>query len=360
MIPKSEILARFARNEASAEERAAFDEWLKTLSPAEVEALMDEYGELLVQTDTVHEPANAALLESIHREIAEPVRMSYWRWGQAAAVLLLIATGVYFWQLRQPVRTSKVVPGSQGATLTLADGTTISLDSAHAGTVAGTPARISGNNLIYDNNGKEAVYNIMSTSNGRQFTLVLPDGTSVWLNAASSIRYPTAFTGKERHVSVTGEAYFEVAQDAEKPFKVSVHDQLIEVLGTAFNVNAYNNEETISTTLLSGSVRVQDVIMKPGQQAQVSGQRIQLVDADAQQAIAWKKGLFNFENVGLHEAMRQLERWYDIRVVYEPDVPDIKLAGKMTRQVTLEGLLVVLEELGVHCRLDGRTLTISR
>ena len=375
MINQSEILARYARNEVTAEEHAAFQEWLKTLSADQLEVLMDEYGDMIAQMETKQGPANPTLLAAIHQEIndiPQPVirRISFRKWGQAAAVALLLAAGTYYWTTRQahhlPVTLTDIAPGSEGAILTLADGTSIPLDSAHAGKIAsqgGATASLSGNSLIYDKNGTENVFNTMSTPNGRQFQLVLPDGTKVWLNAASAVRYPTVFTGNERHVDVTGEAYFEVAPDAGKPFSVNVNNKAtIEVLGTNFNVNAYNNEEMISTTLLEGSVRVGGIIIKPGQQAQIvnqSGGQVKVVEnANVEKAIAWKNGWFNFENVPLQEAMRQLERWYDIRVVYEKGVPDVELAGKMTRGVTLRGLLVVLEELGVHNKLECNTLTI--
>ncbi|TWW01557.1 FecR family protein [Chitinophaga pinensis] len=395
MINKSEILARFARNEVSAEERAAFHAWLQTLTPAEMAALMDEYGEMLVHIETSSAPADEALLAAIHREIstqevAEPTplirRIALRKWAQAAAVALLLGVGIYLWEARQThpaappvvVQNTDIGPGKEGALLTLADGSVITLESAHTGQIAqqgGATASLSGNSLVYDKNGREDVYNTMSTPNGRQFRLVLPDGTKVWLNAASSIRYPTLFSGKERRVSVTGEAYFEVAANADMPFRINVRDKAeIEVLGTNFNVNAYNNEETISTTLLAGSVRVlstnnKGVIIKPGQQAQIANLSgiqgnqhntgIEVISTDVDKAVAWKNGLFNFDNVPLQEAMRQLERWYDIRIVYEKEVPDIRLAGKMTKQVTLGGLLIVLEELGVHCKLEANTLTVS-
>ncbi|ACU63830.1 FecR domain-containing protein [Chitinophaga pinensis] len=395
MINKAEILARFARNEVSAAERAAFHAWVQTCSAAEVEALMDEYGEILVHIEPAPATADETLLAAIHQEIATqearqpgPLirRIALRRWSQAAAVALLLGVGIYFWKTRQRqsvqapvvVVNKDIAPGKEGALLTLGDGSVITLDSAHTGQIAqqgGATARISGNSLVYDKNGRENVYNTMRTPNGRQFQLVLPDGTKVWLNAASSIRYPTLFAGKERLVTVTGEAYFEVAANADMPFRVNVNDKAeIEVLGTDFNVNAYNNEATISTTLVSGSVRIlsernKGVIIKPGQQAQITiaaarqgnqhNTGIEVVSTDVEKAVAWKNGLFYFDNMTLPEAMRQLERWYDIRVVYEKEVPDIKLTGKMTKQVTLGGLLVVLEELGVHSKLEANTLTIT-
>lgn len=375
MIDKSAILAKYARNEVNAEEHAAFREWLKTRSAEEVEALMDEYGEIIVRLDSVQEPASLALLKAIHQEINEtPVRrMTIRKWGWAAAAALLLAGGAYLWkpatkQTPMVVQSTDIQPGTNGAILTLSDGSQVALDSIYSGTVNlqnGSVAKVSGNKLVYGNNGKVNTYNTMSTPNGRQFQLELPDGTKVWLNSASSIHYPTTFSGTERKVDITGEAYFEVARDADRPFKINVNNKAeVEVLGTDFNVNAYDNESTINTTLLEGSVRMlqrghQGLVMKPGQQAQMKPGEIKIIDdANMEKAVAWKDGLFNFNGAKLDEVMRQLERWYDINVIYEKGVPDIELAGKMTRGVSLQGLLIVLKELGVQCKLEGRTLII--
>lgn len=394
MINKSTILAKYARNEVTAAEHAAFQEWLKTRPAEEVEALMNEYGETIARLDFTQEPANPALLAAIHREISgqeiaaeAPVRrMAIRKWSWAAAAALLLAGAAYVWTTYQPeaaqipmaIHSSDIAPGTNGAILTLSNGSRIVLDSIHTDTISlqdGSVARVSGNKLVYENKGKENTYNTMSTPNGRQFQLQLPDGTRVWLNSASSIRYPTAFSGTVRDVEITGEAYFEVARDADRPFRVNVRNKAeVEVLGTNFNVNAYDNELTINTTLLEGSVRVlqrghQGVVIKPGQQAQIvntlpqqesskPGEIKVIADANIEKTVAWKDGLFNFNGAKLDEVMRQLERWYDIHVIYENGVPDIELAGKMTRGVSLQGLLIVLKELGVHCKLEGRTLTV--
>lgn len=213
-------------------------------------------------------------------------------------------------------------------------------------------------------------WNTMQTPKGRQFVLRLPDGTRVWLNAASSISYPTSFNGKERLVKVTGETYFEVAADKTKPFKVSVNEQAeVEVLGTHFNINAYSNASNIATTLLEGAVRVavhgqgnvakQTAMLQPGQQALIETAaefsktvRVTTLN-DPGKVIAWKNGVFNFEGVTLKEMMQQIERWYDITVVFEKGVPDIRFEGKINRNVNLNGILKALDESGVHYRMGG-------
>src|SRR5882757_3843076 len=235
----------------------------------------------------------------------------------AAAIIILIGIGAYLYttltKTHSAVATTRptsvpvkndVLPGRQGAILTLSDGTTVVLDSLGNGIVAnqtGTQVLLENGNLTYNaSDAGEVRFNTMSTPKGRQFLLLLPDGTKVWLNAASSITYPTAFIGRERNVKITGEAYFEVAKNPKQPFKVKINDVAeIDVLGTHFNVNAYANEASIKTTLLEGSVRVNaskhQQTMVPGQQAQIEQDgNITTTDAvDIAQIVAWKDGVFN-------------------------------------------------------------------
>ena len=300
------------------------------------------------------------------------------RWWAAAAIIVLVGLGCYLWMNNKgkPVSTAavepsgQILPGREGALLTLADGSQILLDTVQNGAITlqgGARVTLVGGVLQYEGNGSEMLYNTMSTPRGRQFRLVLPDGTAVWLNNTSSIRYPVVFAGRERHVEVTGEAYFEVAKRAGMPFRVTVnHKAEVEVLGTNFNVKAYDNESGVETTLLEGAVRVsipegKSLTLQPGQQARVAaaGAKLQLVnDPDLVKVMAWKNGLFDFNNATLEEVMRQLERWYDIEVVYTKGIPDMELLGKMTRGITLNELLIVLKELGVHCTIEGRKLLV--
>ncbi|MBO9562851.1 MAG: FecR domain-containing protein [Niastella sp.] len=313
-----------------------------------------------------------------------------WGWAAAAAILALYA-GIYIWKMntKEAARTDYAVdtkyiePGKNGAILTLADGTRVVLDSLGNGVVAtqnGTQVLLKNGALAYDaaNAAAGAVgYNMMVTPKGRQFQVTLPDGTRVWLNAASSLRYPTVFTGAERRVEVTGEAYFEVAHNAKMPFRVNAHNKAaIEVLGTHFNVNAYENEKATSTTLLEGKVKVAETdsllstpdsrLLKPGQQAQVvhrsntGGAGVMVVNnnVDINKVMAWKNGLFNFEGASLGEVMRQIERWYDIEVAYEKGIPNIEFEGKMTKDVPLKDLLVMLEKSDIHFRIEDRKLIV--
>jgi transmembrane sensor len=308
----------------------------------------------------------------------------------AAAIVLLLAGGWYFQAHRQHdtqlASAQKSIggdigPGITRAVLTLADGTRITLDSARNGQLAMQgKTTISHQNGAITYNGKttgELIYNTLTTTPGEQSPPVtLSDGTRVWLNAASSIRYPVEFTGDTRTVTVTGEAYFEVAKDAAKPFYVQVRDLTVAVLGTDFNINAYTDEPAIRTTLLTGSVKVllpagADRLLLPGQQDQaaVGAKRAatdrgaavdQVTTVDVDQVMAWKNGLFNFDHADLATVLRQLARWYAIDVRFEGNAPPRTFHGKMTRDLNLSQVIAVLQEVGVKFRLEGRTLIVEQ
>ncbi|MDQ0110211.1 ferric-dicitrate binding protein FerR (iron transport regulator) [Chitinophaga terrae (ex Kim and Jung 2007)] len=331
-------------------------------------------------------------LEALHRQqsgIPSPVlpvpffRRAWTRY--AAAVLLLLAGAWYFWPAKSPERPKQasiqpieVMPGQDGAILTLADGSQIRLDSSANGVVARQgSAVLSVNNgqLRYKAAGEASVeetFNTLTTPKGRQFRIQLPDGTTAWLNAASSIRFPTQFANDARRVDITGEVYFEAAsmmKDGKPvPFLVNADNKFeVTVLGTHFNVNAYADEPALNTTLLEGKVAVavgkQKLVLKPGDQASLimrgkEAGKMTVKAADIGKALAWKNGVFDFEDARIDEVMRQLKRWYDIDVKYESGVPDIEFVGKMTRDIPLNGLLIALEKSNVHFRLEGRTLIV--
>jgi len=307
------------------------------------------------------------------------------RWGWAAAVLVALSAGVYLWRTAASADTPRstvskvkpdVAPGRDGAILTLADGRKIVLDSLGNGTIAnqnGAAVVLDNGQLKYaaatNRDNSEQQWNTMHTPKGRQFRVTLPDGTQVWLNAASSITFPTVFTGNERRVELTGEAYFEVTKDKTKPFYVKIKDQAeVQVLGTHFNVNGYDDEPQVNTTLLEGSVRVltnrqkttgqteNSVVLKPGQQAQITNgvaAAVTLKEEDIDKVMAWRYGAFNFQDASLQEVMRQLTRWYDIEVVYEKGVPDIHFVGEMSRDISLAGVLKALQASNVHFRIEN-------
>lgn len=306
------------------------------------------------------------------KEAPSPARVIHWnRWiGVAASVLLIISVTVYYFRSSKPPtkiaeRSSAIKPGQDGAILTLDDGSTIVLDSMGNGIVSkqnGTDVVLQNRGLVYQSPASNdpnlpVTYNTLTTPRGRQFSVVLPDGTKVWLNAASSLNFPAAFTGAERLVKITGEAYFEVAKDQKTPFVVKANDVNVRVLGTTFNINAYPDEKGTSTTLLEGRVQVtrgaDSRPLQPGQQMIAGTNGLSVNNSvNTDQVIAWKNGLFNFEGVGIQELMRQVERWYNIEVVYPKGIPSIEFVGKMSRNVSLPDLLEGLKGAGVNFSIE--------
>jgi len=310
----------------------------------------------------------------------------WWRAAIAAAsVVFFIGIGYLFLQptdnkiavknkptARQIVNDVK--PGANKAILTLSDGSQIVLDSASSGLLArqgnAQIIKLSSGEITYNTNGlaaKEILYNTMTTPIGGLYQLLLPDGSKVWLNSASSIRYPTQFSGNERRVEITGEAYFEVAKNASMPFIVKVNDNAsVQVLGTHFNINAYSDEAEIKTTLLEGAVKISrgssSSLLKPGQQAQInkSGSIKVIPDADMEEAVAWKNGNFQFNSADIATVLRQASRWYDIEIVYAGNkIPDDKFSGKISRAVNLSSLLKWMQWSDVYFKLEGKKLIIQ-
>ncbi len=221
------------------------------------------------------------------------------------------------------------MPGKNGAILTLADGSQVVLDSMHNGVVAnqnGANVLLQQGSLACNNTGNtaaETVYNSARTPRGRQFSITLPDGSKVWMNAASSIRFPTVFTGKGKAGGGNrGNLFRGRPKEADMPFRVRANNKAeIEVLGTQFNVNAYEDEQRLYTTLLEGSVRVNKTLLKPGQQVQIDAAKTSVQVVDIEKVMAWKNGLFNFEGTSIEDVMKQIARWYDLEIVYEKASP---------------------------------------
>lgn len=325
----------------------------------------------------------SAMMEELD---SEPARRSRHiggggRWFRvaAAAVVVALMGGAGYWFLHRPAKApftevsiphTDLSPGSNGAILTLSNGQQVLLDSTHNALVARQgAARITNRNgqVVYTgtaNAAEDIQYNTMTTPKGRQYQLVLADGTRVWLNAGSSIRYPTAFTGKERRVTVTGETYFEVAPHPDAPFLVSAGGVEVTVLGTHFNINAYEDEGVIRTTLLEGSVRVArgsiESTLKPGQQAEVGreGDLKMTNDVDVDAVTAWKNGYFSFSDADLPSVMRQIARWYDVDIVYEGNIPDRRFGGDIPRGAYASQVLQILEAAKVHFRIEGKKIIV--
>lgn len=264
-----------------------------------------------------------------------------------------------------------VMPGRNTAILTLANGRQVVLDSVANGLLAMQGAsrvvKGDGGSLSYQATGGRSAavtYNILTTPRSAQYQLRLPDGSRVWLNNVSSLRYPTSFQGKERTVELSGEAYFEIAKDASRPFFVKVRDESVEVLGTSFNVMAYSEEGGTQTTLLTGAVQVRagnaSVKLRPNEQVQLTnaGELKVLNEVPSQDIVSWKDGFFYFGRASFETMMRQLARWYDVDVVYEGKAPDMEFGGKIDRSLPLDDLLKFLNKNQIHFRLQGRKLIV--
>jgi ferric-dicitrate binding protein FerR (iron transport regulator) len=362
--------------------------------------IRDESGSITEEVNAFHAaawqgaaaalPYDPAYWQAVAREVLEadkvkatpPVRRLYasgiFKWA-AAAVFVLLATGAYLWinnhHGKRPSVASRqkmlITPGKDGAVLTLSDGKQVVLDSLGNGVIAtenGTQVIFKNGQLAYDAKGVTepgaVVYNTITTPRGRQFSMMLPDGSKVWLNAVSSLKYPTSFTGGSRKVELTGEAYFEIATDVTAPFIVQNNKMKVEVLGTAFNMMCYSDEPQAKTTVASGAVRVTGqghiAELHAGKQVIAGNQEWQLVQADLDEVLAWKNGLFQLNSVDIPTVMRQIARWYDVEIVYAGGVaPQNKLVGFLKREKGLDEAIAILEESGVKCTLENRKLIVQ-
>jgi len=312
----------------------------------------------------------------------KPVIAIFLRYAAAAFLALIAGMGIFFIVHKKKENSIGIVrsinhkndipPGGNKATLTLADGSTIILDTAQNGFLTnqrGTKIiKLTTGLLSYKRAGKDdgkALYNTVTTPRGGQYQLELPDGTLVWLNAASSLYFPTVFVGKERKVELKGEAYFEVAKNASMPFHVEVSNMDVQVLGTHFNIMSYFDEENINTTLLEGRVNltVNGVTknLLPGKQAVVNKKTnaVELSNAIIKQAVAWKNGEFRFKETGIRELMRQVGRWYDVDIVYQTNSNNQYYTASLPRMQNISALLQTLELTGtVHFKIENRKIIV--
>lgn len=366
-----------------------------------VRSLIRELSDVNNDSPLISHEATKPLLDAVFRKIKNTIavgnktrhtpvfpfyRHAWFRVCAAATLILMVSTTTFYFlhkknqtvvaqKENQTHQANDIPPGTNNAVLTLDNGTTIMLDSAANGTLAKQ-----GNVKVLKINGQIAyktgagnmnakpVYNTITTAKGNEYELILADGSKVWLNAASSIRFPASFSGNERKVQITGEAYFEVAHNASKPFKVAFNTKAdgageIEVLGTHFDVNAYPDEENIKTTLLEGSVKIKRAnnvqMLIPGQQAVLASNTITLKkDVDVSEVVAWKDGFFVFNNMDIQTIMRQVARWYDIDVNFEGKIPSDGFTGKISRNVPLSDFIKVLQLNNVLVKTEGRKVTI--
>ncbi len=401
----SDLIAKHLNDELNEHEKQELDKWVSQSEDHKrfFQQLTDESA--LAATLAEYEMSRAIVYNKIKEAIPfqeqtgkKAGRISWLnarRLTAVAATIILVGAAYMWWytvndESRNGATAPVLVaqdkqPASEGAILKLADGKEIVLDAANDGAIAtqgNTQITKQGGLLSYEGNeaGSQVLYNTLSTPKGKIYKLSLPDGSKVWLNAASSIRFPTAFNAWERNVEITGEVYFEVKKNVEKPFRVMANQRAaIEVLGTSFNVNTYDNEEFLRTTLLTGSVRIQaweqagggnGVILKPGQQAQMKSahavrsldQSVALTSLDnpnIQNVMGWKDGYFSLDDLTLEELMRKVERWYDVEVVYEKGVPAKAIFGKVDRELSLRDFMDGLKDWGVRFRLEGNKLIVT-
>ena len=353
-----------------------------------IQLMQKHFSDDLENSKGISPEASRKLFKAIHEKISlesRPVKrrlIPFRRIAIAASVIGLLFIGAFLvfnkvgkkeiviGGVNKQRFKDDVAPGGDKAILTLADGSTVVLDDAQNGTLAqqGSSKVIKlGGKLVYDpanKNSREIVYNTITTPNGGQYQLELPDGSLVWLNATSSIHFPTSFVGKERRVEIIGEAYFEIAKNRDMPFIVSVNNAEVQVLGTHFNVNAYNDEDNVKTTLLEGSVKVVSGdnmnMLKPGQQSQFTTNGLIKVvsNVDVDKVVAWKNGMFDFENAGIETVMRQLSRWYDVEIEYNGKTDDLFIA-EMRRNIKLSDALKALELTGkVKFDIQGKKIIV--
>ena len=355
-----------------------------------LQQLQDEFNHIIKEEKEV--PADVSdnvrnrLMQIIGPATVIPFyRRPFFRIAAAAVVTGLLAGGYFLFSgkrsqsVQSPVALEKntqddVKPGGNKAILTLSDGSSIILDSAQNGSLTrqgNTKVLKINNGLLAYNADKsrpaEIIYNTLTTPRGGQYRVTLSDGTQVWLNAASSITFPTVFSGKERKVEVTGEVYFEVTKNAAMPFIVKkVNDDVrVRVLGTHFNVNAYDDESEMRITLLEGAVDVakgdNHSILKPGEQARIIREKMNVTDnADLDEVMAWKNGRFYFEEADIKTIMRQVEKWYNVEVKYEADIK-YSFVAEISRSENVSRLLNILELTRlVHFKIEGNKITVMK
>lgn len=375
------LLQKYLDGKATIEEKALIDKWYSL--PENIED-----GMAASDLHAVKEKLYQQIVSELNNKetiIIPFYKRSFFRVAASVAILLLVSIGAFFIYNNKNKHTevakvekanpenSDVAPGGNKAVLTLADGSTIILDNAANGSLAEQGKtqiiKLDDGQLSYNIEGvaSEVVYNIISTPRGGQYQLTLADGSKVWLNAASTLRFPASFVGKERKVELMGEGYFEVAKNTAMPFKVGLENGVeVEVLGTHFNVMSYGDDEQIKTTLVEGKVKILNgsshVVLSPNQQAKfIKSNKSLLIDkdADVNKAIAWKNGLFDFDNDNIVDILRQLSRWYDVQIQYVGNMKAQYYSGSIRRQVNISQVLFMLEQAGgVEFKIKGREIEV--
>ncbi len=383
------LLSRLLQNECTAEEKTAFFRLIETIPDDELAIhlekawsfyekpthVLDEETSLLIRNKILNQKNSGGRLGWLKG------RRGYW----AAAAVFVVALSAVLMLYRTPGKKAPEIavthppaeisaPAVSRATISLGNGRKLAVGEGTSGRLTseeGVDVNKGADGFIsYTNNAavKAPVYNTLENPKGsRMIALALSDGTKVWLNSETKLRFPIVFAGNERRVEVLGEAYFEVAKNAAKPFRVTTGSMTIEVLGTSFNVHAYADETSVKTTLLEGKVKLTEgtrtASLAPGQEAQLninSPAPFKIIsDADVDKAVAWKNGTFQFDDIDLREIMRQISRWYDVDVVYEKEPANEKFGGNIRMDAPLSDVLKMLEGNGVHCRVEGRKIIVG-
>ncbi|MBS1665375.1 MAG: FecR domain-containing protein [Bacteroidetes bacterium] len=367
-----ELIRKYLEGIATPEEEALLESWYIEIGQKQPDvASVPDYEKIKNEMLGALRAEQEGQLRPV---IKSPVRL--WpRIAAAACILIVISIGGFLIFRKKPTQrvdegqplATDILPAGTRATLTLLDGRTIPLDSMGRDNLAmqGGAVVSSKNGQLMYSAGGGAGYNTLTTRPGEHYSVVLPDGTKVWLNAGASITYPVAFTGNERRVRMTGELYFEIVHDPRQPFTIEAPNQVVEDIGTHLNINAYDDEPVVSTTLLEGSVKVMKdkklVILLEGQQALLgkgdSSFRVRQIDAE--QAVAWKNGYFYFDRADIKTVMREISRWYNVEVIYKGEVTKRTFKGKVYRNINIAEALNILSYFGAHFKIEGRVITVS-
>jgi len=372
------LYEKYLSGNCTSKEREAIENYQDSIDLDRHHWIKDQMGEQELVKESIH----SELLSSIARQKRRQIRIRTW-YAAAAVMLLILSSGLYFNNLKKktpviaktesPRFKNDVLPGDNRAILILDDGSQINLDDAQNGVLASennTDIRKTGSGQLEYSTGDKLIetvkYNTLSTPMGGQYQLSLPDGSKVWLNSGSSIRFPTTFIGKERVVELKGEAYFDITKNKKMPFIVRTNNSMdIKVLGTQFNVMAYDDEKSINTTLVEGSVQILKesgtAFLEPGQAAILNKGtgKIKVAEADIDEAVAWKNGYFMFSNENIESIMRKVSRWYNIDVDYQGNLSNKDFVGTISRDKNISELLKMLELTGaIHFKVDGRRVTV--
>ncbi len=378
----TQLIDKYLNGTATPNERLLVEDYYTRLAALEPVSRDREEYERGVKDEVLEKILESSLIVEMRQR---RMRTRQLLWVAASLLLFIAGAGLYFriHGLGQkelvkvkttPSLQNDIAPGGNKAVLTLANGTKIVLDTTQNGAITEQGnirvSKLADGQLAYNKDDTasadtEITYNTLTTPRGGQYTIALPDGTKVWLNASSSLTYPTNFTHKERRVQITGEAYFEVVKDPASPFVVKVKDAEVQVLGTSFNIMSYSDESVVKTTLVEGSVKMRQgngsLLLKPGQGAQFSpdGEMRLVKDVDTEEALAWKNNLFSFNDDDIHTVMRQIARWYDVDIIYEGKVPN-HFNGNISRAVNVSAVFKMLQLTGsVHFSIVGKQIVVK-